>query len=130
MALFALGVILVSLKGPGTQSYPIFMSILDRNAIIFCRQSYHPLLHAASLLSLLTPAPMVPAKPDVKAINEISSMQVFFRLHRNTAVVVNPLDSVATLKERIHDKEGIPVHNKRLLFAGKPLDDNSQTLKE
>ena len=39
-------------------------------------------------------------------------------------------DSVAVLIGRINDKEGIPVHSQRLLYAGKLLYDGSKTLKE
>ena len=53
-------------------------------------------------------------------------MQIFMKtLTGKTATLeVEQTDTVATLKEKMREKEGIPADQQRLVFGGKPLEDN------
>ena len=52
-------------------------------------------------------------------------MQIFVKTltGRTMAVECEPSDTVENIKARIHEKEGIPADQQRIIYAGKQLDD-------
>lgn len=54
------------------------------------------------------------------------AMQIFVRLPHNRVITleVEPSDTVASVKQQIQDREGIPPEQQCLFFAGRELEDD------
>ena len=58
-------------------------------------------------------------------------MQIFVKTLTGKTITldVEPNDTIQNVKQKIHEIKGTPIHQQRLLFAGKQLED-SRTLSD
>jgi len=57
-------------------------------------------------------------------------MQLFVKNDRTITLQCEPTDTILMLKQKIFEKDHIPVDRQRLIYCGRQLDDNTQTIQE
>ena len=65
-------------------------------------------------------------QPTVFGGQSNGKFQIFVKTlnNRNIVIMVDPSDTIKSLKQKIFDKEGVPVNEQRLNHIGKELQDN------
>lgn len=60
----------------------------------------------------------------------IYTMQLFVKTLTGKTITLEcePTDTIASMKQKVADKEGVPADQQRLIFGGKQLEDN-QTIE-
>jgi large subunit ribosomal protein L40e len=69
----------------------------------------------------------------LSSLSIVAGMQIFVKTHTGKTITldINPSDTIASVKAKIQEQGGIPVdQQKRLLFEGKKLKDDSRTLSD